>query len=143
MIDRKYTSSVIAKKFHDHKNVMIILIRKHWDKKEDKRYCWPNLIKNYKNLDKISKAYSRECILENFTLQEINQIKKWFKKYMKASIKSGIAKYPILGSSMGLGSIPAGGATDFIMFPKMKNYNLSFDVWGFYDLRNHKRINKN
>jgi len=143
MIDRKYTSSVIAKKLHGHKNVMIVLIRKDWDKKEEKRYCWSNLIKNYKNLNKTSKAYSRGCILENFTLQEINQLKKWFKKYMKASIKSGITKYPILGSSMGLGSIPVGGATGFIMFPKMKNYNLSFDVWGFYDLRNHKRINKN
>lgn len=48
--------------------------------------------------------------------------------------------FPFTSNYVGLSGRPVGGKARFWLLPERSDYPLSFDAWGYYDLRNHETI---
>lgn len=76
---------------------------------------------------------------EHFLPSEIEQMKQFLKNYRDTEIKKEEeCSMPEDGTIMPTGFIPLGGGQDSYCFYKEKDYNLPFEIAGYYDLRNSK-----
>ncbi len=90
-----------------------------------------SMIKNY---GKVEPWGEETYIDELFTLEEIKEIYKYFKRYNRTTIHHEEESLPIENNLMPLGMIPCGGGTEPIWFSEHKSYSLSFNVRGIYTL---------
>jgi hypothetical protein len=145
MTDRKYAAWLIFPELPFErwrfKNAVIDLYRDDIKfEEEEKSYNWQELIEGY---DKNQDDHARYCfetkmaILENFTLDEIEAIKKHLNYFewlfnQKMSFHFSENEYPWASDTVGCGWIGAGGDHDDYLFYKNKNYPLGFDISGHF-----------
>ncbi len=100
------------------------------------------MIKEYDDLDETSKTYSKDCIDENFTKDEAEKVRAYFKGRVEKGEKIIIkkAELPISGNYMPLGAIPVGGNNELILFGESKSHPLEFRIQGYYDISNLKPV---
>lgn len=100
------------------------------------------MIEGYDDLDEMSKTYSKDCIDENFTKDEAEKVRAYFKGRIEKKEKIVIkkAELPIPGNYMPIGAIPVGGNNELILFGESKSHPLEFRIQGYYDIRNLKPV---
>lgn len=103
------------------------------------------MINGYDGLDEMSKTYSKDCIDENFTKDEAEKVRAYFKGRIEKGEKIVIKKVelPIAGNYMPVGAIPVGGDNELISFGKSKSHPLEFEIQGYYGISNLKPVDVN
>lgn len=73
-----------------------------------------------------------DCVDELFTADEARQFEKYLLTTHDTSVRIEEVPVPINGGHMPIGGVPVGGPSDFHMLSKHSEYNLPFQVWGYY-----------
>jgi hypothetical protein len=143
-----YRLFIAIDNFQGHENVVLDIFRSNIKKVPfDPLKFVPKTVPEDKINEKPS--YVLIHIKESFTLKEIKEIKEFFKRYKCIKIvKQSICSIPEDGSIWPTSAHPYDGwgiPTGFIDFYRFSNYNLSFEISGFYDIRccDHIHNNKN
>lgn len=89
-----------------------------------------------------SNAYIHSQIEETFNRVEMRAILAYLLKHYKSKeVKVVIQRAtPPKNNCMGLGAIAVGGLCDFYMFSEERGYDLPFEVWGYFDVRNSEVV---
>lgn len=82
--------------------------------------------------------YSEGALNEMFTLEEAEKLAEYLRGSYGDEPEIHEEDLPIEGCRMGDGAIPVGGPQGFHMLSEMVGYRLPFEVWGYYDLRQHR-----
>lgn len=142
MIGRKYRAYIVADELKGCKDVMIDLFRAGSLEQEEKNYNWLELIKRYDEANFCIRDYIlRQCL----TIEEVEDLRKWFKTHCDLEVKSYIEKFPIPNNlcSFGALAVDIGGEPQgWIYFWHWKGYDLPFKISGYYDLRRHEKAAK-
>ena len=108
----------------------------------DRPYPWPPvhyqaLVLDYNQYEgEKSKLYAEGYIDELFRLEEVKLFETWSEEYIDIKIRKQAKPIPLkFEGKMPIGATPIGGPGNFIMLPKMEIYDLPFEVWGYFNLR--------
>ena len=83
-------------------------------------------------------------LAESFTVSEVEQVKSLLAGYRpKTAVTLYPAAIPTPGGPVSVGELAVGGPTDFYLFYKADGYDLTFDLAGYYDLRDHEALDAN
>jgi hypothetical protein len=81
-------------------------------------------------------VYAELALEELFTEEEARPFIEWARTHRDdTTAKMEEAKLPLENNIMGIGAVPVGGGTDFLMISSVDDYDLPFEVWGFVDVR--------
>lgn len=133
-----YHIDATIEEYKGFKNVNMIIFR--WDTKKvpfnAKEYVPKNINEKSKTDDMVLQQ-----IKEQFTLDEIEQIKKYLITFPGTTISEPLTCFlPKNEGVMPTGGIPVGGGQDFYLFYESENYPLGdLKIAGYYDLRRHER----
>jgi len=135
-----FRPSIIIDEYSGYKNVIMSVIR--WDNEGIPFDPIDHVPDSIYFKDEISKKHSINHIAEYFTHDEIIQIKKYLKRYKGTkSFDCCPCTIPKDGNVFPLGGLPgSSGETDYYLFYERKDYNLPFNIAGFFYLRCHERI---
>lgn len=115
-----------------------------WFKVNDPRPDLPfaALIEGYDDLGPDSRCYPELYVAELFTAEQARALVTYLDQHHgHESIQTTTrVKLPVPGNVMGYGAIPVGGPQDFYLLYKEEGWTLPFDVWGYYDLRQHEPV---
>lgn len=145
MTERNLLGLIIEEKFQDYKNVKIWLFRVSWNKVEEAEVNWPELVQNYDQQAKIRQDDLRIAVMELLTWEEMKQLKKWFLDYSQFEVKAYKVTFPLSKSWKNFGTrSTSDGLSDFIIYKEnyRDHYDLPFEVLGYYDLKDCKKINQ-
>jgi len=81
--------------------------------------------------------YSEDALNQMFALEEAEMLAEYLRGYYDDEPAIHEEELPIEGGRMGPGAIPVGGPQGFYMLDKTPGYSLPFEVWGYYDRRQH------
>ena len=141
VMDRGYRAHFFAKELKGYKNVKVFLFRSHWCKEKEPRYNWSELVDGYDEVDRTMRDLSRKCILENFTIEEIQLLKKWFQDHENADLEIYLEDFPIAPGLLPIGAIGASGVQEgYIMFSETKNWDLPVEVSGYYNAKDCDKV---
>lgn len=133
-----HVSSTIME-FHGCKDVCIA-----WFNTADARPDLPfaALIEGYDEMDTYFRRYSEGYVSELFTAEQARALVTYLDQHhghesVQATTR---VKLPVPGNIMGCGAIPVGGPQDFYLLCKEEEWTLPFEVWGYYDLRQHEPV---
>jgi len=106
---------------------------------------YAELIEDYEHLDTEEKGwglrqYAEDCVNELFTAEEADALLAYLDQHHPTDSTHYLssAKLPIERGVVGVGALAVGGPTDFLMLSERDSWNLAFEVWGYYDLRQHE-----
>jgi hypothetical protein len=95
-------------------------------------YQW--VIEDYDPADTYQ-YYSAMAVEEYFTEDEAKAFTDWLGIHFDFATTVEPAKLPIGNNEAGIGSIAVGGGDDFFVVKRHPAYDLPFEVWGYYDVR--------
>lgn len=131
-----YRAFLKLREFNGCKNVVLNLICEERQPelkiKHPERY-----IKDYNQKD----SDAIHCLQESFTIDEIEQMKAYFRSIRDLNddaFSYEEVKLPISNDLYPIGGLFAGGLQDFIDLYKHPNYPLKFKISGYYDLRGYE-----
>ena len=81
--------------------------------------------------------YSEDALNQMFAPEEAEMLAEYLRGYYDDEPAIHEEELPIEGGRMGPGAIPVGGPQGFYMLDKTPGYSLPFEVWGYYDRRQH------
>ena len=145
MTERNLLGLIIEEKFQDYKNVKIWLFRISWNEAEEAEANWSELVQDYDQQAKIRQLDLRRAVMELLTSEEMKQLKKWFLTYSQFEVKPYTVKFPLSKSWKSFGRKATNdGISNFIIYPEnyRDDYDLPFEVWGYYNLKDCKKINQ-
>lgn len=127
---------------HIYNNLRIAIIRATGNQSLYDEAEYREMIEGYDDLDETSKTYSKGCIDENFTKDEAEKVRAYFKTRIEKGEKITIrkAELPIPGNYMPIGAMSFGGSNDLISIYKSKSYPLEFKILGYYSILNLKPV---
>ena len=144
---RIYIASAILNNFRGQKNVEVQLFRSGYAEDELESLRGKNLVAPPdpsippEIIAGATEDSALRCLLEAFTQEECDQMLKYFKERYDDQI-SQINIAPLgLPLPFGLGpleEIPQGEKSGFINFDKAPDYDLPFNIKGWYDLEGHE-----
>lgn len=125
--------------FHGCKDVQL-----NWlfcSRRDKPAASYAEVITDYDPSDEMS-VDTQLCIDELFTADEAQMLLRYLNEHHRdgSTHRQRPAKLPIPMNTIGLSAIPAGGCQDFYMLHKEDDYDLPFEVWGYYDLRGYEPI---
>jgi len=146
-MENLYHAWIMAKNFPfrgDHyNNVKLELFR--WNTKEV-NYSAKELkavVIGYDRRKKRDAFMAEEAVKELFTMEEVKQISAYMKDKYKEDVKFKPANFPYPSNVMGFGAYPVGGGLDFYCFFSEKDYPLSFEIAGLFDMHDETIIRIN
>lgn len=145
MTERNLLGYIIEEEFLGHKNVKILLFRVSWNKAEEAGVNWSELVQDYDQQAKNRQLDLRIAVMELLTGEEIKQLKKWFRTHTQSEVKECTVKFPLPKNQKSLGrKTLIDGLSSFIIYPEnyRDDYDLPFEVWGYYDLEGCEKINQ-
>lgn len=141
VMDRGYRAHFFAKELNGYKNVKVFLFRSHWRKEEEQKYNWKELVEGYNEADRLGRSLSRRCILENFTIEEIRLLQKWFRKHKNANLKIYPEEFPIAPGLLPIAAVGASGVRQgYIMFSENEDWDLPVEVSGYYNTEGCEKV---
>jgi hypothetical protein len=109
--------------------------------------AWPDLpfaalIEGYDELAPDLRCYPEMYVAELFTAEQAVALVTYLDQHHghESVQTTRRVKLPVPGNIMGYGAIPVGGLQDFHLLCKEKEWTLPFEVWGYYDLRQHEPV---
>jgi hypothetical protein len=104
----------------------------------DVRDVLPNYGGDYAGYD------SADALEEYFTESEAKMFSDWLLTYRQTATAVEPEQFPIMleGNTIlgAIGSTPVGGETNFLMISRSPDYDLPFQVEGYFDVRGCERI---
>lgn len=82
--------------------------------------------------DAVAFGYEEDCIDEMFTFAEAAQLRAWLSLHRPGNHQLYEQEDLPITSRMGLGALPVGGTDAFHTLCEDADYDLSFEVWGYY-----------
>ena len=127
---------------HIYNNLRIAIIRATGNQSLYDEAEYREMIEGYDDLDETSKTYSKGYIDEDFTKDEAEKVRAYFKTLIEKGEKITIrkAELPIRGNYMPMGAMSFGGSDGLIKFYKSKSYPLEFKILGCYSILNLKPV---
>jgi hypothetical protein len=93
------------------------------------------VIQYYRGLADSARLYLEGYIQGLFTEAEVEELREYLVRLNGSSLEVHEEQFPIATNTMSYGSVSGRNLADFYMLDKEPGYNLSFSVWGYYDLR--------
>jgi len=133
-INGLYGINIEIAEYIGHKNVVMAILR--WDA-SNLPFNPEDYLPEYIHLTADQKEYTLECLRECFTSDEISQIQKYLSTFKNTTVR---APYPCKihedGTSFPIGHLPtSSGEGGYYLFFKDENYPLTFEIGGYFDLR--------
>jgi hypothetical protein len=96
-------------------------------------------IAGYDAIDKDYRFLAEGAVDEYFTFEEAQALVEYLtREHPGDGHEISRVSLPIEENIMGIGAIPVGGPQGFLMLSKREGWNLPFQVYGYYDLRQHE-----
>jgi len=145
-MENLYHGWIIAKNFpyrgSHYDNVKLELFRWNTKKINYSTKEFKEVIDGYDRRKKRDAFMAEEAVKELFTMTEIEQISAFMKDNYDEDLKFRKANFPYSSNVMGFGAYPVGGGLDFYCFYAEKDYPLSFEIAGLFDMANESIILK-
>jgi hypothetical protein len=129
----------IAKELDGHSNVRLSWFR--LENMNTQAAIYAEVIRDY-NPDHEFAAYAEFAVEELFARDEAETLKAYLDEHHGGAGTTEITKHelPISNNVLGFGAIPTSGGPGRYCLWQERCYSLPFKVVGFFDLRNHKRL---
>ncbi len=144
-LDRAYLIQIMLKSFKGRRDVIVYLFRTDTNDKELEELRALGIVDEAKS-DTPEGASVEDAllsVLEAFTPEEGNILLEYLDKRYGEHIKEVVAspiEIPIPLGVVPFSAIPEGKTMGFIRFDKVPEYDLPFNVHGFYDLEAHDAL---
>ena len=126
--------------FHGYKNVWIAWFmhkrpRQLFGPEGSLGVPYAAVIRGYDEADESGRLYCEGAVEERFTIDEARSLVDWLREHRDDDAKLTTVDLPFRKNCMGVGAQAVGGETDFYMISKNPDYDLPFEVFGFYDVK--------
>jgi|GEM_PF-5958786 len=133
-----YRAWIIAKNFpfrgSRYNNVKLKLFRWNTENVNYSTKEFKEMISGHDRRKKRDAFLSEDAVKELFIIDEIKQISAYMKDKYDADVEFKAENFPYPFNVMGFGAYPVGGGLDFYCFYAEKDYPLSFEIAGLFDM---------
>jgi len=119
-----------------HNNHRYNQVKVHWFISDRKMPVvqYKKVIADYENIPEKDRIFTREYIKELFTAKEAELTKKYLESALGWKADITPCQLPVEGKSLGFRAHQIGGLTGFHKLNVRVAYDLSFKVWGYYNV---------
>jgi hypothetical protein len=136
-----FSIHTIVNEYSGHRDVKFT-----WFRSEDLEVPlvpYAQAVRDYDPYDN-QRAYAEGAVNELFSRDEAEALKAWLDQHHGDEGPTSIKKrdLPLNNNVMGVSGMPIGGGPDRYTLWREPNYTLPFKAEGFFDLRDHERIDR-